>query len=337
MSMRSLVVVLILALTSMDAAAGFFQRLQERRAEKEKEESSQVQVGTYREFTVDGRDRQYILRLPRKGDSSGPLPLIIVLHGTYGTGEKMQEQLGFDALADERGFMVAYPDAFRKSKLRSRTTRWNDGRGTLESTELGVDDVRFIQSMIEDIAKHAPLDRGRIYATGGSNGGIMTYRLGCELKGTFAALAPVIANIAVSLKDSCRPEPGVSLLTINGAADPVVPLNGGTICRDISKFMCEGGEVISRQESVGKFAAANGCSLTPSTVRLTAAANDGTSVDKLTYAGCNGGAEVVSYVVHGMGHSWPPRAPEGGKKLGDTTRNLDATSVIVDFFLRHRR
>lgn len=323
--MRGLALALILVFASQHAAAG----LGERRADQER--------GAYREITVDGRSRQYILHVPGQRAPAAPLPLVIVLHGTYGTGEKMQEQLGFDAHADARGFLVAYPDAFRKSRLRARTTRWNDGRGTLESSALGIDDVRFIQAMIEDIARRAPLDRQRIYATGGSNGGIMTYRLGCELPGTFAALAPVIANLAASLKDRCRPEPGLSVLTINGDADPAVPLHGGTVCRTISRQLCEGGEVISRQESVGRFAAANGCAPDPFSERLSARVNDGTTVEMLSYGGCRGGAEVVSYVVHGMGHAWPPRAPESGRKLGATSGNLDATAVIVDFLLRHRR
>ncbi len=327
--MRCLALALILALTSQHVAAGLSERLAERRAEKER--------GGAHEVTVDGRSRQYILHVPGRRAAATPLPLVIVLHGTYGTGAKMQEQLGFDAHADARGFMAAYPDAFRKSRLRARTTRWNDGRGTLESSALGVDDVRFIQAMIEDIARRAPLDRRRIYATGGSNGGIMTYRLGCELPGTFAAIAPVIANLAASLKDRCRPEPGLSVLTINGDADPAIPLQGGTVCRNISKQLCEGGEVISRQESVGRFAAASGCAPEPVSTRLPASVNDGTTVEKLSYGGCRGGAEVVSYIVHGMGHAWPPRAPESGRTLGATSGNLDATAVIVDFFLRHSR
>lgn len=291
---------------------------------------------TYRQIIVDNRARQYMLYKPTLNAGRRSMPLVIVLHGTFGTGKLMKEHLGFDAYADQHGFIVAYPDAFRKSKLRRKTTRWNDGRGTLESTELGVDDVRFIKAMIEDIARETPLDRDRIYATGASNGGIMTYRLGCELKGTFAAIAPVIANLPVGLKGSCCPESGISVLSVNGAADPVVPLNGGIICAEASKLMCEGGEALSRQESIGKFAIANGCLPQATSEKLPAAGKDGTWVEKLTYTGCSSRAEVLSYVVHGMGHVWPPRSTRGGKKMGNTSQNLDATRLIVDFFLRHR-
>lgn len=279
-------------------------------------------------MSVDGRERTYILHVPASEGEA--LPLIIVLHGTYGTGRKMQLGLGFDPYADERGFLVAYPDAYQKPG-ENETARWNDGRGTLESSYGGIDDVKFIVDMIDDIAARTPLERERIFVTGASNGGMMTYRLGCETVGVFAGIAPVIGNIPEPIFASCNPQTPLKFLAINGDADPFVPLNGGEVCENV-RFGCEGGWVVSGSDSLGAFAAANGCSLQPTSETLPTLVEDGTQVERLIYADCGNNARVEAYIIHNGGHTWPPREPQlasGGK----STANLDATAVIVDFFL----
>ncbi|MFZ5819435.1 MAG: alpha/beta hydrolase family esterase, partial [Chloroflexota bacterium] len=263
--------------------------------------------------------------------TSEPLPLIIVLHGTYGTGRKMQLGLGFDPYADQRGFYVAYPDAYQKPGERE-TARWNDGRGTLESSLTGIDDVKFLVDMVDDIAAQVPLDKSRVFVTGASNGGMMTYRLGCETSGVFAGIAPVIGNIPEPIFNSCNPSAPLNVLAINGDADPFVPFNGGEVCGETPSIFCEGGFVKSQPESLAKFAAANRCELTPQSVALPAQVDDGTSIEEQTYANCADGAQVKAFIIHNGGHTWPPRESQveaGGKATG----NLDATSVIVNFFL----
>jgi polyhydroxybutyrate depolymerase len=281
-------------------------------------------------MTVDGLERTYILHVPPAAENQ-PLPLIIVLHGTYGTGRKMQFGLGFDPYADARGFYVAYPDAYQKPGERE-TARWNDGRGTLESSLAGIDDVKFIVSMVDEIAAQAPLDKSRVFVTGASNGGMMTYRLGCETDGIFAGIAPVIGNIPEPIFDSCSPQVPLKFLAINGDVDPFVPFNGGEVCGDTPSMFCEGGWVKSQPESLAKFAAANGCELVPQSVTLPTLVDDGTSIEEQTYANCAGGAQVKAYIVHNGGHIWPPRESqvEAG---GQATGNLNATPLIVEFFL----
>src|SRR4249920_2969927 len=93
----------------------------------------------YIKMTSNGLERQYILVTP-SAPKSQPLPLIVVLHGTVGTGSKMEEGLGFDRFASSHGVAIAYPDAYIEPGSR-KTARWNDGRGTLESSRLKIDDV----------------------------------------------------------------------------------------------------------------------------------------------------------------------------------------------------
>lgn len=283
------------------------------------------------EITVDGLKRNYILHVPPAIRENKPLPLIVVLHGTYGTGRKMEIGLGFDPYADERGFYVAYPDAYQDPGKR-QTARWNDGRGTLESSYSGINDVKFITAMVDDIASQVPLDRGRVYATGASNGGMMTYRLGCETSGVFAGIAPDIGNIPEPIFNTCSPQVPLNFLAINGDKDPFIPFDGGEVCPNVPRLLCEKGMVKSQRDSVGKFSSANGCSLEPTVETLPVNVQDGTSIDVQTFGNCSSGAQVKAYIVRNGGHTWPPRESQvsaGGKATG----NLDATQVIVDFFI----
>lgn len=276
---------------------------------------------------VDGRTRAFILHVPPAARQGQPLPLLIVLHGGGGTGQKMQRFLGFDSYADERGFYVAYPDSYQPPGERG-TFHWNDGRGTERTAD--VDDVKFILEMIAEIGRRAPLDANRVYVTGASNGGMMTYRLGCETEGVFAGIAPVIANIPEPIFAACHPSAPVNFLAVNGSADPLIPLQGGEVCVDIP-FGCAGGRVVSQAESVGAFAAANGCDPAPQSVTLPVEVDDGTFVEQQTYVHCAGGARVLAYIVHNGGHTWPPR-PGQLPAAGAQSRNLDATRLIVEFF-----
>lgn len=278
---------------------------------------------------VDGAVRTWILHVPPAASAGEPLPLLIVLHGGGGTGRKMQRALGFDTYADARGFYVAYPDASQPADAR-QGAHWNDGRGTAGMVQRGIDDVAFITAMIADIGRRVPLDASRVYVTGASNGGMMTYRLGCETSGVFAGIAPVIANIPAPVFAACAPRAPLTFLSINGSADPLVPLDGGDICQGV-RFGCEGGQAVSHAESVKMFAAANGCDPAPQVETLPPQIDDGTSVERWTHPDCKSGATVVAYIVQGGGHTWPP-LPAQLAASGAQTRNLDATRTIVDAF-----
>lgn len=278
---------------------------------------------------VDGVVRTWILHVPPAASAGEPLPLLIVLHGGGGTGRKMQRALGFDTYADTRGFYVAYPDASQQSDAREGA-HWNDGRGTAGMVQRGIDDVAFIKEMITAIGRQVPLDASRVYVTGASNGGMMTYRLGCETSGVFAGIAPVIANIPAPLFATCAPQAPLTFVSVNGSADPLVPLDGGEICQGV-RFGCEGGQVVSHAESVKTFAVANACDPVPQVEHPPPQIDDGTSVERWTYLNCKSGATVVVYIVQGGGHTWPP-LPAQLAVSGAQSRNLDATQAIVEMF-----
>jgi len=281
---------------------------------------------------VDKLERSYGLHIPpRRSDGA---PLLIVLHGTFGTGERMERGLGFDPLADEHGFIIAYPDAYTPQGER-QSWRWNDGRGTLRSSNPGIDDVRFLAALIEDVAQRQKIDRRRVFLTGASNGGIMAYRAACERPELFAGVAPVIGNLATPIAPSCRPRTPVSILAINGIADRFVPYAGGEVCAGVPSRLCEGGPVLSAAQSVGRFAETARCGNVPIITRRPVGVDDGTRVEDRRYQACVRGYEVSLVAIHGGGHAWPPRDSQMGQaRAGVSSQNLDATKEVVAFMGR---
>lgn len=289
-----------------------------------------LRYGNYQEnLIVGGYERNYILHVPPRMENDQELPLLIVLHGSYGSGRKMQRALGFDSYANERLFLVAYPDAYLPPG-KNQTARWNDGRDTLISSTLEVDDVGFVTAMIEDIKTKVPIDDKKIFVTGASNGGMMAYRLGCETEALFAGIAPVIANIPLALDATCSPDNPFKVMVINGDADPFIPFEGGEVCENV-KFGCEGGNVLSTEQSLKKFSENNGCRPDPILNTLPIIVDDGTYIEKWAFTDCFKSGEVIAYVVRNGGHTWPPHSGLLSDS-GPSTANLDATTVIVQFF-----
>ncbi len=171
-------------------------------------------------LTHDGRERTYALYTPPQPSAS--MPLLIALHGGGGRGSGMIHITygGFNRLAERETFVVVYPDGVDK--------RWNDGRGLTEwrAHRERVDDVGFIAALIDQISAEQPIDRRRVYVTGISNGGMMSYRLACELGDRIAAIAPVVAALPAHLS-GCVPPHAMPIILMNGTDDPLIPYQGG--------------------------------------------------------------------------------------------------------------
>jgi polyhydroxybutyrate depolymerase len=131
-------------------------------------------------ISVDGRIRAYRLYQPSAVGSGDPVPLVVMLHGGFGTGEQAESAYGWDALADREGVLVAYPDGVGRA--------WNVGDGCCGGPgRSGVDDVRFIEELVRNVSADHAVDPARVFATGISNGGMMAYRLACD-SDVFAAI-----------------------------------------------------------------------------------------------------------------------------------------------------
>ncbi|BBX74865.1 polyhydroxybutyrate depolymerase [Mycobacterium shinjukuense] len=163
---------------------------------------------------VGGVERAYRLFKPAQ---LPPLaPLVVMLHGGFGSARQAERSYDWDELADSAKFLVAYPDGLYRA--------WNvNGGGCCgRPARDGVDDVAFIQAAVADIARNVRIDPARVYATGMSNGAIMSYTLVCHTN-LFAAIGPV----AGTQLDPCPSPHPVSVMHLHGTGDPLVRYTGG--------------------------------------------------------------------------------------------------------------
>jgi polyhydroxybutyrate depolymerase len=224
--------------------------------------------------------------------------------------------------ADRAGFVVVYPDGTGVAGL---FLTWNSGGLRLRSGTKRPDDVKFIAALLDDLGKVLPIDRRRVYATGMSNGGMMCYRLAAEMPDRIAAIAPVAGTMAVKDAKPGRPVP---VIHFHGTADRIVPF-GGPTGRTAKSFRFK-----SVAQSAKFWAKRNGCRQPPSRTKLPDKVDDGTTVERITYAPAKSGAEVTVYVIHGGGHTWPGRGG-GGRLLGLATKDISANDLIWEFFRKH--
>jgi polyhydroxybutyrate depolymerase len=264
-------------------------------------------------ISVAGVGRWYRVHRP---DRLAARPgLVIVLHGVFGSGFRMEENTGFDVEADRLGWLVAYPDGVLDGWDAYGSTDWW-GRHP------GADDVAFIAALIDHLETTDAVDPGRVFVTGLSRGAMMTYRLGCELADRIAAIAPVAGNMADSSGSAegagCHPTRPVSLLAIHGTADVTIPIDGGHVDIDYAPMA----------DVIAVWRGLDGCSADSST------STDGASTT--TSWSCAGGTTVATRIVRGGWHTWPggPPPPE---PPGNRPDNFDASRLIADFFEAHAR
>lgn len=269
-------------------------------------------------FRSGGMDRTYMLHVPA-GD---PVGLVLSLHGGGGSGISQRALTGFDTVADGHNLLVIYPDGYDKS--------WADGRGASPADRHHINDVAFLVGLVTKVQHDYGVAPGHVFVTGMSNGGFMSNRLACDRADVFAAVAPVAGTLGVGV--TCNPSQPVSVWEAHGTADPLVPFKGGAV-------RGRGGlsHSISADTMVDKWRSADGCQGDPAMEALPDV-RDGTVVHRYESTGCAANTEVVFYKIDRGGHTWP-----GGKQylptavIGPTTRALDGSEAIAQFFLAHTR
>lgn len=265
-----------------------------------------------------GTKRKYLLYVPKSYDRWRPAPLIISLHGAAGWPALQRDISGWNDVADKHGFLVVYPGG--TALVGERGPRvW-----PMETVSLDID-VKFISDLIDKLGTNYKIDPERIYVDGLSNGGAMSFAVGCRLSNRVAAVGAVSAALAVSpwMCDDARPEP---VVVFHGTADHIAPYNGG-----VSGDPVKPQQLPPIRAWVGEWAARNHCAGDPLDTPVSA------SVHRLAYANCPRGADVVLYTINEGGHQWP-----GGKQLpewwvGRATHDINATRMEWDFFMRHPR
>lgn len=278
--------------------------------------ASNLPTGSHAQtITVDGTLRSYRTYVPAGIDRNTPTPLVVMIHGGFGSAEHAEKAYGWDAMADAHHFIVAYPDGLGKA--------WNAGSCCGASAQRNVDDVGFITQMVAGIQKQESIDPRRIFVTGMSNGAMMTERLACETD-VFAAAASVAGAQMVSCDD---PHP-ISMLHIHGLADHNVPFDGSP---------GDGrGKVPAHPpipDTIAAWRTIDHCA-TPIETKA--------GVVTRSTSGCADGRAVDLITIADAGHQWPGATklrPQLAKLVGMDTPStaIDATAEIWKFFAAHPR
>jgi polyhydroxybutyrate depolymerase len=278
--------------------------------------------------TADGRSRTYHVYVPASLPT-GPVPLLVALHGGTGWGTQFEQQSGYDGLAEANGFVVVYPDGIGALLLPNNRV-WNGGAccGVAQADRQDVDDVSFIATVIDRVEATHDIDARRVFATGHSNGAIMSYRLACELADRIAAIGVQAGTIEIG---SCHPSRPVAVLEIHGTADQNIPIDGGTGTHSLSRT-----DFASPRDALSTMAAADGC---PGDARESVdAGNPDVTVD--TWAPCDAGTEVQWVKVAGANHAWMGHPVSSGlaeRVVGEPYPDLDSSLVIWSFLDAHPR
>ncbi len=274
----------------------------------------------------DGRMRTYRLYVPAK--LRAPAPLLFVLHGGGGSGSNMEliTHRGFNRVADRDGVVVVYPDGVGRN--------WNDGRSGVRAQAMRehVDDVGFFRALVRELSARYRVDAKRIYSTGISNGGFMSFRLACEAADVFAAVAPVAANLSADLGPRCKPARPVSVAILNGTDDPLVPWGGGPV----GLWGMKRGVAWSTEQTLETWAELDGCRQKSDDQVLDKVADDGTLVLLHVRSACRAGSEVRLYEIRGGGHTWPSGEKYLGERIvGKVSQELDGVREVWAFLSAH--
>ncbi len=144
---------------------------------------------------VDGKEREVFFHVPNSYTGNAAVPLVFMLHGTGGDGERMYEDSGWAELAEKEGFIAVFPSALRykiidEGELKT-TTKWNhrpDANWVFQPGEIGYDDIKFLRRIIEMAKVELAIDAQRIYLNGFSNGGAMAAKCTIEMSDILAAV-----------------------------------------------------------------------------------------------------------------------------------------------------
>jgi polyhydroxybutyrate depolymerase len=223
--------------------------------------------------------------------------------------------VGFQAVADTANFIVVYPEALI-DPLFTQATAWNSGAGAFGISLNGdIDDVGFINALIDTMSAHYNIDQSRVFATGFSMGGFMSNRLACELNNRIASTASVAGPLGGAL--DCQPGRAIPVCHFHGTDDTDVGygVDGGGV--QDNTF----GTNVS--DWIAFWNTNNGCGNVSLEGQFPNSANDGYTVDYVEYSGCTDDSRVVHYKVHGADHVW----------LFKPENDIDYTTEIWKFFL----
>jgi polyhydroxybutyrate depolymerase len=271
-------------------------------------------------FTHQGITRTATVHTPAELPA-GPAPVVVGLYGRGSTIEALRSSLHLDATADREHFVVVYPDAVNHD--------WSYGRPIINPMPAvngePADDVGFIRKIIDNLIETKRADPARIYVTGVSRGGLMTYTLACTLADRIAAAVATITGMTDHQREDCRPARPVPLMVIAGTMDRVQPYDG---------WLFPQGRLLSVPETLEYWRVQNGCTKLDEKDVPHREASDRTGVWLFRWTDCRDGARLQLYRINSGGHQVPsftPNSEQEAKKMGRRNRDIESADEIWAF------
>jgi polyhydroxybutyrate depolymerase len=254
--------------------------------------SMTLTAAEYATIISGGVSREYIYYHASSAPSN--CPLVLVFHGYGGTAEGIMNYSQFNALAEEFGFAVCYAQG---TEDFMNNTFWNVGYD-FQPNET-VDDVAFVEALIDTLAVQNSLSNDAVFSTGMSNGGDFSYLLACTASETFKAIAPVAGMMLQHIIDTCNQIREVSILEIHGTNDNVTLMAGDPTNID------GWGAYPSIPNTISYWVNKYGLTNLASANFLNVDPTDGSTVRSDKYSENNSCSQVWLYTVDGGGHDWP--------------------------------
>jgi polyhydroxybutyrate depolymerase len=284
-------------------------------------------------IVVDGITRTYTYYVPQLYNSANvPVPLVINMHGATGTSYKQEIAEDFRKIADTANFIVVHPQGLNipiYPGVPYNQTGWN----VLGTVAAWKSDKVFIINLLEKLASQYSIKRSKVYLTGYSEGGFMSYDFACFVTGRFAAIASVSGSLVSSHFSACTPSQPTPVMEIHGTADGTISYTGGTLPPSIAvdtmvKYWVKYNHCNSIPNSIVHLPdLVDSCCTSPS---------DSSKVVHYVYAGGTRGTTVELYKVLGGGHQIPS-APPVPASYGNGVQNKDFTAAkeIWRFFSKY--
>jgi polyhydroxybutyrate depolymerase len=262
-------------------------------------------------ITHDGLNREYILYVPQSYDPGTAAPLVFNLHGYTSNALQQMFYGDFRPIADTAGFLIVHPMG---TVDQLGNTHWNVGWGNSN-----VDDVGFLNALIDSLSAQYDIDQNRIYSTGMSNGGFMSYKLACELSDRIAAIASVTGSMNTNQMTTCDPQHPMPVMEIHGTADPTVAYNGTLFFSPIESVLAY-------------WSGFDECTTPPVITSIPDIdMTDGCTAEHQLFADGTNGVEVEHFKIINGEHTWPGSAFGG---VG-TNQDIDASKEIWRFFSKY--
>ena len=278
-------------------------------------------------MTSDGRTRRYRTYVPAGLPAGSAVPLVIALHGGLGTSSQFAANSGLNGFADSNRFIAVYPDGIGNQSDGTGYQTWNGGYCCGPAATQSVNDVAFIRDLVVKLRTTMPIDPRRVYAMGHSNGGILAYKLACQLSGVIGAIGVQAGSNIIA---GCQPTNPVSVFHLHGTADTNMPINGGKGSGVSTTIF------VAARNAVDAMATVNGCNVSSPKPLVTT----NTDVTALSWTGCRSNSEVKFVTVNGATHAWMGHAAQSASSasyVGEPYPNLDATRAILSFLLSKSR